>query len=185
MKQEDSTAIGRFLTVKETISFMVLRESVEGDVRVEVFAMPSLEEQTLYEPGMVEYACAEHFCSYEQFRGADDAFNVWVQCLFPALSIKWMQREQRAFALVADGETRTTLVIERRGEQIGVAVKGNCALWSEIVRAYGEWLVLREPGRECFRLVITLKGQEMRVEQPGESRPLTIVCYMDTYKRGC
>ena len=162
------------------ISFMGLRESAEGDVHAEVFAMPLLEKQTLYEPGTMEYACAEHFCSYEQFRGADGAFNVWVQCLFPALSIKWMQREQRAFALVADGETRTTLVIERRGELVGVAVKGGRALWSEMVRAYEEWLALEKPERDCFRMVVTQDGQFMRAERPGLSRALAIVCQVDT-----
>ena len=158
VKQEDGTAIGRFLAVKETISFMGLRESVEGVVRVEVFAMPLLEEQTLYEPGTMEYACA------------DDAFNVWVQCLFPALTIKWMQREHRAFALLVDGESRTTLVIECRGEQMGVVMKGGRTLWSKMTPAYEEWLTLGKPGRDCFRLVITLEGQEMRVEQLGEMK---------------
>jgi hypothetical protein len=66
-KQEDDTTIERFLAVKETISFMRLRKSAEGKVRTEVFTMPLLEEQMLYEPGTVEYACTEHFCSYEQF----------------------------------------------------------------------------------------------------------------------
>ena len=173
-KQADGSATGRFLALKEMISFMALRETIDGDAQTEVFAMPLWEEQTLHAPETVEHACAEHFCFCEQFRGADDGFNLWVQCLFPSLSIKWMRREKRAFALLLESQSQTTLVFEQRGEQMGVAVKGVRPLWDEIVQTYQEWLSLEKPGRTCLTLVMTPEGQEMRIAHEEQSVTLAI-----------
>ena len=149
---------GRFLAVKETISFLGLRATAERITRRTVVDQALLDAQTLYEPGTVNYACAEHFCSYERFCGENDAFNMWVQCRFPALAITWIQREARAFARLVDGASGTLLVIEPHGEQgesMGVAVKGERDLWKDLVRVYEEWLVVERAGREGFALLET------------------------------
>ncbi|MGH2479694.1 MAG: protein-L-isoaspartate O-methyltransferase family protein, partial [Ktedonobacteraceae bacterium] len=101
-KQADGSATGHFLVVKETVSFMGVRATAEEGARVERFELPLLQEQKLYTPETAEYACACHFCSYEQFRGKDDAFNLWIQCLFPSLSIKWIRREGRVCARMVE-----------------------------------------------------------------------------------
>lgn len=174
VKQAETNATGRFLAVKETISFMGLRATAEEEAQSERFELPSLREQHLYEPETVEHTCASHFSSYEQFRGEDDSFNLWVQCLFPSLSIKWMRREKRAFARLVEGESQTTLIVEQRGNLMGVAVKGTCPLWTTIVQAYQAWLSLEKPGYTDLTLVITSEGQEMRVAHKGQSVTLKI-----------
>jgi protein-L-isoaspartate(D-aspartate) O-methyltransferase len=173
-KQAETSATGRFLAVKETISFMGLRATAEEEAQAERFELSLLQEQQLYEPETVEHTCASHFSSYEQFRGEDDTFNLWVQCLFPSLSIKWMRREKRAFARLVEGESQTTLIVEQRGNQMGVAVKGTCPLWTTIVQAYQAWLSLEKPGYADLTLVITSEGQEMRVAHKGQSVTLKI-----------
>ncbi|HEY1349959.1 MAG TPA: methyltransferase domain-containing protein [Ktedonobacteraceae bacterium] len=173
-KQRETNATGRFLAMKETISFMGLRATAKEETQAKRFALPSLHEQHLYEPETVEHTCASHFSSYEQFRGEDDSFNLWVQCLFPSLSIKWKRQEKRAFARLVEGESQTTLTIEQRGNQMGVAVKGTCPLWTAIVQAYQAWLGLEKPGYTDLTLVITSESQEMRVAHKGQSVTLKI-----------
>ncbi|HEU5377463.1 MAG TPA: hypothetical protein VFV38_18735, partial [Ktedonobacteraceae bacterium] len=92
----------------------------------------------------------------------------------PSLSIKWMQKERRVFTLLWEGESRTTLVIERRGEQIGVAVKGTRPLWSELAQAYQEWLELGQPGYEQYGWVMTAQGQVMQVAGMGMTREMAL-----------
>ena len=85
-----------------------------------------------------------------------------------------MRREKRAFARLVEGESQTTLIVEQRGNQMGVAGKGTCPLWTTIVQAYQTWLSLEKPGYADFTLVITSEGQEMRVAQKGQSVTLKI-----------
>lgn len=165
-KQEDGSARGRFLAVKEEISFMGLRDTAEESTRVESFAAPVREKQAVYEAGTAAYACAEHFCSFERFRERqEEALNFWIQCHFPALAIKWYQREQRAWALLVDEQTGTTVALEQREDGIGVVVRGERALWEEMMQAYEEWKALGKPGKACSTLVISAEKQEMVVKQ--------------------
>ena len=122
----------------------------------------------------MEYACASHFGSYEQFRGADDSLNVWVQCLFPALSITWIRREKRRFARLVESRSQTVLIIEQRADQMGVAVKGAYPLWQKLVQAYTQWHSLGKPGRTSMTLRATSEGQEMRIAQRGQAAILPI-----------
>ncbi len=165
-KQEDGSAQGHFLAVKEEISFMRMRDTAEGNTQVESFAVPTREKQTVYEAGTTAYACAEHFCSFERFRERqEEALNLWMQCHFPALAIKWYQREQRAWALLIDEQTGTTVAIEQREDGIGIVVKGERALWEEMTQAYEQWLALGQPGKTCSTLMISAKTQEMVIRQ--------------------
>lgn len=169
-KQEDGSAHGRFLEVKEEISFMGVRDTAEGDIHRESFTMPTRDEQTIYEAGTTAYACAEHFSSFEHFRDRqEEGLNLWMQCHFPALAIKWYRQEQRAWALLIDEQTRTTVAIEQREKGIGVAVKGKRALWEEMTRAYEEWKMLGQPGKACYTLVILPERQDMVIEQGNTS----------------
>lgn len=85
-----------------------------------------------------------------------------------------MRREKRAFARLVEGESQTRLIIEPRGNLMGVAVKGTYPLWATIVQAYQVWLSLEKPGYADFMLVITSEGQEMQVAHKGQRVMLSI-----------
>ena len=173
-KQPDGNGSGHFLVVKETISFMGLRSTVDEAARPEIFELPPLHEQQLYPSGTMEYACAAHFGSYEHFRGEDDSWNVWVQCMFPALSITWFSRETRRLARLVESASRTILIVEQRADHMGVAVKGTYPLWKELVQAYTQWHHLGKPERASMILRVTSDGQEMCIGQEGKSIILPI-----------
>ena len=170
-KQAENHASGIFLPVQERVSFMALRETADGPVRARSFDLSLLEEEMYFSPESVEYACAQHFWSYEQFRDpVNDAFNLWLQCLFPRLSLKWKQRRRNISAIITESNARTMLVIEKQAQHMHVATSGNHSLWLEILQAYQEWLALGKPGRDCSSLLITPDGQFMRIVHQNKSR---------------
>jgi protein-L-isoaspartate(D-aspartate) O-methyltransferase len=164
-KREDGSACGTFAPGWKEIGFMRLRESSAEPVTV---ATPAgyerwpIREQVLVTMDDPAYACAAHFGEYQTYRGHD--FTLWLQWAFPGLGVKWIGKPNRPLSpLLVDGATQTVLVIEPREAGLVVTVRGQRALWSDLLSAWQEWQQCGRPGEHAYRLLIAPDGGQ-RIE---------------------
>lgn len=179
IKQTDGLAIGHFLNEWRHISFMRLRSTPEEDVRPRLkgYQRLPLQEQIHVSPNTVEYHCASHFASFEQFRGQENAFNIWLQWIFPALSITWKGLVAGTLsAVLTDHATQTVVIIEPQEGRLEVMVRGERCLWSEIFSSYQDWLECGKPGLEAYTLCVDQKGRQViSMNYEGVSRDFPLI----------
>jgi hypothetical protein len=121
-----------------------------------------LQEDIGLTPDASAYACASHFCTFEQFHEQNEELNLWLQWAFPGLGIKWKGTPGKLKAVLTDEETRTIGTLEPHESWIKVQVRGSRPLWSEITRAYYDWLQAGKLERECYQIDIEPQGREVR-----------------------
>ena len=172
-KHADGSATGHFLPEGRQLSFMRLRPSPEAPIQpVTIQDDPHLplQEDTRLTPDDPVYACASHFCTFEQFHEQDEEFNLWLQWAFPGLGIKWKGTSGKLKAVLTDEATRTIVILELHESGIKVQTRGNCLLWSEITHAYYDWLQAGKPERERYRIDVEAQGRQVIVggEQEGK-----------------
>jgi hypothetical protein len=164
IKQADGLAIGHFLNEWRHISFMRLRLTPEENVhlRLKGYQRLPLQEQIHVSPDGLEYRCASHFATFEQFRGQENAFNIWLQWIFPALSITWKGMVSETLsAVLTDHATQTVVIIEPQEGRLEIIVRGERHLWSEIFGAYRDWLECGKQGLEAYTLCVDQRGQQI------------------------
>ena len=164
IKQPDGQAIGHFLNEWHHISFMRLRSMLEeGDRRhLKGYQNAPLQEQVHLSPDDPAYRCASHFATFKQFRRLDNSFNLWLQWIFPAVSITWRELVPGTrSAMLIDQKTRTAAVIEPQENGLEVTVHGERLLWSDLLHAYQDWLAYGSPGLEAYTLHIYQSGRQV------------------------
>src|SRR6266487_1273771 len=156
-KHADGMASGQFLRGWRAISFMGLRSSPDALATLSLprgYQRFPVQEAFRLSQHEQAYDRALHFCTYEQFHGQDEDVNLWLQWVFPGLSIKWKGSPEALCAVLADSSTQTVAILGPQEDGIEVTVRGERPLWSEILDAYQEWIKAGRPGRECFTLLI-------------------------------
>ncbi len=170
-KQPDGQAVGHFLNEWRHISFMRLRSTAEENVHLHVkgYQRFPFQEQVHITPDDPGYACASHFATFEQFRGQENAFNIWLQWIFPQLSITWKGLVSETLsAVLTDHASRTVTIIEPQENELEIVVRGERHLWSDIFHAYQDWLAGGKPTLEAYRLCIDSQGQQgIQMEHQG------------------
>ncbi|MBV9022070.1 MAG: hypothetical protein JO125_04610 [Chloroflexi bacterium] len=171
-------AIGRFLPEWHHIHFMSLRAAATDEVSPclpKNYQQLPLQEHVSLTPHDAAYDCASHFSSYEQFRGQDNAVNLWLQWALPEVFIKWKGRPEASYAVVTDA--RTVVTIARREQGIEVIARGERPLWSNTLQAYQDWCSAGKPGWEAYTLLIDQHNQHIHMNHQGIHRmfPLTVI----------
>jgi protein-L-isoaspartate(D-aspartate) O-methyltransferase len=175
IKQPDGQAIGHFLNEWRHISFMRLRSMHGEDIhlRLEEDERFPLLEHVYLSPDDPAYRCASHFAFFKQFIGQENALNIWLQSIFPGLSIMWKRLASEALSVVlTDHATRTAIIIHPQENGLEIVVRGKRCLWSDLLYAYQDWLACGMPGLEAYTLRIDWRGQQvMHVNgQKGNAR---------------
>ncbi|HEY7418920.1 MAG TPA: hypothetical protein VH593_27310 [Ktedonobacteraceae bacterium] len=166
MKQADGSATGHFLPEGRQIGFMRLRPSPETPaqpVTIQDDQHLPLQEDINLTPDDPGYACAFHFCTFEQLHEQNEELNLWLQWAFPGLGIKWKGTPGKLRAVLTDEATQTIVTLEPHESYIKVQARGNCPLWSEIARSYHDWLQAGKPERERYRIDIEPQGRQVIV----------------------
>ncbi|MBV9711477.1 MAG: methyltransferase domain-containing protein [Ktedonobacteraceae bacterium] len=174
IKQPDGQAVGHFLTEWRHISFMRLRSTLEENVHLHLkgYQHFPLQEQVHISPDDSAYCCASHFATFEQFRGHENAFNTWLQWIFPTLSITWKGLvSEMLSAVLTDHASQTVMRLEPQEDGLAVVVRGERQLWSEIFHAYQDWLECGRPELEAYTLCVDPQGQQgIQMDHQGNTR---------------
>ena len=101
IKQPDGQVIGHFLNEWRHISFMRLRSTLEEYIHPHLkgYQHFPVQEHLYLSPEDSGYDCASHFAPFEHFRGQENAFNIWLQWIFPAVVLLGRACYQRPFRL--------------------------------------------------------------------------------------